>query len=173
MAWLNSVEHFLGYHEECVQHKQTNYVWKTGVDYPEAAVQLFIVLESKVGDFDLVNHNGNTQKNESFHQVQLCYGSKNIRFPRSQTTRDMLAVLRYNEGMSFELELRKRLQLEPLDTENNKIIQKMSTDLAEEAEIRKTPEYRTKKFCYRKMKASKNKKQKGDYKPSEEESSDE
>lgn len=102
----------------------------------------------------------------------MCYGPKNIRFPKSQVIRDNLAVLRYNEGISFEFELRKRLNLKPLDWRNHLIIEKMSDDREKKVEIRKTPEFRSKKFVYRKSKAAKNKKQKGDYKPNEEESTE-
>ena len=175
-AWYNTVEHLLGDHSNCIEHQPTDYAWITGINYPEAAVQLFIILEKRIDDFDLVKYNINTQKNESFHQVQLCYGAKNIRCPRSQETRDMLAVLRYNEGISFELELRKRLGLKQLSGKNQSIIQKMSYKQEDLSQLRKSPNFIQKKFDYRRMKSIKNKKQKGDYKPKnddEEESSSE
>lgn len=152
---MNTVEHFLGYHLECIPHEQTNYVWEVGINFPEDAVQLFIILEQRLSDFELVDYRANTQKNESFHQVQLCYGPKNIRFPKSQVIRDNLAVLRYNEGISFEFELRRRLNLKLLDWRNHLIIEKMSDDREKMVEIRKTPEFRSKKICISKIESSK------------------
>ncbi|KAK8900222.1 hypothetical protein M9Y10_002545 [Tritrichomonas musculus] len=48
----------------------------------------------------------------------------------------------------------------------------MNEDREKKVEIRKTPEFRSKKFLYKKSKAVKNKKQKGDYKPYEEDSTE-
>lgn len=63
---MNTVEHFLGYHLECIPHEQTNYVWEVGINFPEAAVQLFIILEQRLDDFELVDHRANTQKMRLF-----------------------------------------------------------------------------------------------------------
>lgn len=33
-GWINTVEHFIGYHFDCIPHEPTNYVWKVGLNSP-------------------------------------------------------------------------------------------------------------------------------------------
>lgn len=169
-AWLNTVSHLLGDHNKCLYHKETEFVWTIGVQYPEAAETLYFILLDRVNDFDDVIYLGTTQQNESFHREQLLFGNKTVYCPKSQITRDYLAVLNHNEGMNFEFELRNRLGLPELSLNNQLIIQKMQDKKEENSEIRSTVEYRKSFNIYRKKKSARNKKCPfGDYKPPEEE----
>lgn len=115
-AWSTTVNHLLGDHDGCLPHTPTDFIWFTGHEFPSTAIKLKEILEKKEKDFDEVTFNCNTNLNESFHREQLVYSPKNLYFPVSQETRDYLAILRHNEGPAFELELRKRLNLNEIDS---------------------------------------------------------
>lgn len=163
--WLNTVNHFLGDHSHCIPHKPSNYVWNEGVQHPEAAKKLTQILNARSSDFDCVVPGCSTQKNESFHQIQLTFGDKALRFPTSQSTRDYLAVLHQNEGDRYIEEIRKRLQLNELALKNQKILQQDADERSFRSEERKTPKFRKKVAKYRYMMKKSHKSSKlGDYK---------
>lgn len=167
-AWKNTVEHLKGNHKKCLPHKNTNFTWTNGIFYPDVAKKLKEILDKKLSDFDDVVPLGNTQKNESFHKEQLIFGDKSINCPVSQITRDKLAVLHHNEGPIFQLEMRNRLDLPPLDYKNNLIINTWQKERMNNSIERSTPEYRIQEALYRKDKSKRNKNPKnGDYKPKE------
>lgn len=171
-AWLNTVSHLLGYHENCLYHKYSEFCQKIGLEHDECAEKLYFILLARVNDFDGVIYGGSTQQNESFHKVQLSFGGKDVVYPRSQITRDYFALLKYNEGPKFEFEMRKRLHLPELDLYNQEKIQNEQENAEAMKVMLKKPEYQKKMRKYKKKKASLNKSQKGDYKPPENESSD-
>lgn len=70
-----------------------------------ASQKLFQILKARTKDYDLTSRNATINYNESFHLVQLKYSNKSVVYPISQTIRDQLAVLDYNEGLRFALEL--------------------------------------------------------------------
>lgn len=173
-AWLNTVSHLLGDHNNCLYHKETKFVWKIGVQYSDAAETLYFILLDRLNDFDNVTYLGTTQQNESFHREQLLFGSKKVNCQRaialSQITRDYLAVLKHNEGTEFEFELRNRLELPTLNPKNQSLIKRIQYEREKNSEIRGTDEYRKSFNIYRKKKSALNKKSKfGDYKTPEEE----
>ena len=59
-------------------HKETSFEWESGLNHSEAAELLYFIPLQKVGDFDEVFNDVSTQKNESFHEEQLCYENKNL-----------------------------------------------------------------------------------------------
>ena len=46
-AWLNTIEHLKGNHNDCLIHKYTAFVWDIGIQYDEAAQKLFDNLKKK------------------------------------------------------------------------------------------------------------------------------
>lgn len=79
-----------------------------------------------------------------------------------------MAVLHHNEGPIFQLEMRNRLDLPPLDYKNNLIINTWQKERIKNSIERSTTEYRIQEAFYRKDKSKRNKNPKnGDYKPKE------
>ena len=163
--WLNTVNHFLGDHSHCFPHEPSYFIWAEGVQHPEAAEKLTEILNARCSDFDCVVPGCSTQKNESFHQIQLTFGDKALRFPTSQITRDYLAVLHQNEGECYVEEIRKRLKLNELSLKSKEIIQRDSDERVSRSRERMTPEYRADQAKYRQKMSESHKSSKfGDYK---------
>lgn len=162
-AWLNTIKHLKGNHDNCLIHRYTTFVWDIGIQYDEAAQKLFAILDKRTKDFDLIFRNATTNFNESFHLEQLKFGSKSISFPKSQIIRYQLSVLH----PQFVIELRDRFGLPKLDQENELKLIRNHNCGQDKLETRKTFEYRQKDKIYRREKKEKNKKnKKGDYRTS-------
>lgn len=168
-AWANTVSHLVGNHQNCLYHKPTDYVWEVGLKYEECAETLYFILLQKIDDFYQVTYGGSTQSNEAFHKEQLSFCSKDVLYPRSQVTRDYMALLRHNEGPVYELELRKRLHLPNLDFNYQVQIENEQEEREGKKIMRRSLPYKKQFNSYRKKKSEMNKYTKGDYKPSEEE----
>lgn len=164
-AWSSTVGHLIGDHSECIPHEPCQIGWKIGVENPVVAVKLNEILDKRTNDFDLTMFKATTNLNESFHNEQLIYDDKTVSFPISQEIRDKLALLRHNEGLMFEIQLRKKLNLPDLEPANLMKITAMDSTREETKIIRHTTVYRNIERIYRKHLSESHKKQKlGDYK---------
>lgn len=164
--WENTTNHLLGDHTYCMDHEETDFVWKHGVDFPICAGKLAEILNSRTEDFTKVQADANTQLNESFHQTQLKFGDKNHRFPISQEIRDNLAVLDWNERQTYMSDLREALDLPDLEPKYASVLQSSINEREKRRERRGSEEYKAIRNQYRKEERERHKShQKGDYKP--------
>lgn len=169
-AWSSTVGHLTGDHSQCIPHDPTDFVWETGVENPLVAVKLKEILDKRTNDFDLTIYRTTTNLSESFHNEQLIYDDKTVSFPISQELRDKLALLRHNEGLMFENQLRKRLNLPDLEPDNLMKIVVMDAIREETKLLRHTTVYRNTERLYRKNLSESHKKQKpGDYRDTDSE----
>ena len=111
--WKNSVNHYIGNHEECEKHGDVTYSWHNKGNR-DAITSLTKFLENTTFIIRDCKRGLSTQLNESYHSLKSKFADKDHCWITSWKARISCAVLQWNEGETWKLRFYESLGLPPL-----------------------------------------------------------
>jgi hypothetical protein len=125
------------------QHSVTSlngFQWRLRED-PKCQTQLGLFLENIIDLIRLAQSEFSTQLNESLHSLKAKLADNGYAYHDSWKARCAVAVLDFNEGYHWRLELYDKLQFPALSQRSRKTLEKSPHDAERKSENRRTAEF--------------------------------
>ena len=149
--WLNVINHFQGDHSKCL-HKGTE--TKLRIELSQNEKEKINQYLRATCDYFMSKHLGyHTNFNESLHHLRNFYAKKDISWKYSYGIRTMLAVLHWNMGITYIIDVFKYLEIPLLEHQIKCLLKTMKLNRTLKNQ-RSSIEYRTKSREYKIRKKS-------------------